>query len=61
MAISRTAYMISRARLNGMRVELFELMAARGKAEKGEQAEFSRRIQELLPRINSLATKLNDC
>jgi len=61
MAISRTAYMISRARLNGMRVELFELMAARGKAEKGEQAEFSRRIQELLPRINKLAAALNDC
>lgn len=61
MAISRTAYMISRARLNGMRVELFELMAARGKAEKGEQAEYTRSIQELLPRINKLAAALNDC
>lgn len=61
MAISRTAYMISRARLNGMRVELFELMAARGKADKAEHAEYYRRIQALLPRINSLAAKLNDC
>jgi hypothetical protein len=53
--------MISRARLNGMRVELFELMSARGKAETAEHAEYNRRIQALLPRINSLAAKLNDC
>lgn len=61
MVISKAAYVICRAHLIGMRSELVTLMEQRGKLPQSEQAALTARIRELLPKINALATKLDNC
>lgn len=62
MAISRAAYLISKARLIGMRAELVDLMQVRGLPTSVDSInEINARIAELLPMINKLQAELQDC